>query len=194
MLRPRPPFACLLSTTVLCFRRWEFRIGKKTSRTLNQRWHAAGIEMRVSSPQAHLHLLGLGLRLCKRRPASVWLTPLWSVWGRRRSYCWSPLCTAERSQILSVGIEESTDMLPSGAIMNTMNIFPVCHLRGPILLAPFGLIGFPQSYESTASVWAAELRDRRSRLVYMEREERQGTVDQFTSVKAIYVFFKCYAL
>lgn len=71
MLKPRPPFACLLSTTVLCFRRWEFRIGKKTSWTLNQRWHAAWFEMRVSSPQAHLHLLGFQLHLCKRRPASV---------------------------------------------------------------------------------------------------------------------------
>lgn len=157
MLSPRPPFACLLSTTVLCFRRWEFRIGKKTSRTLNQRWHAAGIEIRVSSPQAHLHLLGFRLHLCKRRPVSVWLTPLWSVWGRRRSYCWSPLCTAERSQILSVGIEESIGILPSGAIMNTMNIFPVCLLCRPILLEQFGLIGFSRRYESTASVWAAEL-------------------------------------
>lgn len=28
MLKPRPPFACLRSVTVLCFRRWEFLIGK----------------------------------------------------------------------------------------------------------------------------------------------------------------------
>lgn len=29
MLKPRPPFACLRSVTVLCFRRREFLIGKK---------------------------------------------------------------------------------------------------------------------------------------------------------------------
>lgn len=99
-----------------------FVLAKRHLWTLNQRWYTARIEMQVSSPQAHLHLLGFHRRLCKRRPASGWWIPLWSVWGRRRSYCWSPLCTAERSQILSVGIEESIDTLPSGAIMNTMNI------------------------------------------------------------------------
>lgn len=73
-------------------------------------------------PRAHLHLLGFQFHLCRQRPASVWLIPLWSIWGRRHRYCWSPLCTAERSQILSVGIEESIDILPSGAITSTMNI------------------------------------------------------------------------
>lgn len=29
MLKPRPPFACLRSTTVLCFRKWEFSYWQK---------------------------------------------------------------------------------------------------------------------------------------------------------------------
>lgn len=36
MLKPRPPVACLRSTTVLCFRKWEFLIGKKILWTLKQ--------------------------------------------------------------------------------------------------------------------------------------------------------------
>lgn len=36
MLKPRPPVACLRSTTVLCFRKWEFLIGKRILWTLKQ--------------------------------------------------------------------------------------------------------------------------------------------------------------
>lgn len=43
MLKPRPPVACLRSTTVLCFRKWEFLIGKRIFWTLKQysgvMWH-----------------------------------------------------------------------------------------------------------------------------------------------------------
>lgn len=72
--------------------------------------------MQVRSPRAHLHLLGIHFHLCKPHPASVWLKPLWSVSGTHHRYCWSPHCTAKQFQILSVGIEKSIDILPSGAI------------------------------------------------------------------------------
>lgn len=78
--------------------------------------------MRALSPLAHLHLLGIHFHLCKLHPASVWLIPLWSVSGRHHRYCWSPHCTAKQFQIVSVEIEKSIDILPSRAIMYTMNI------------------------------------------------------------------------
>lgn len=108
MLKPRPPFACLRSTTVLCFRRWEFLIGKKILRTLKSysgTLRGVNFNERAWSPLAHLHLLGSPFRWCTPRPASVWLIRLWSISGRRRRYCWSPHCTAGQFQILSVGIE-----------------------------------------------------------------------------------------
>ena len=106
MLKPRPPVACLRSTTVLCFRKWEFLIGKRILWTLKQ---YSGHELKCT-PQAHLHLLGIHFLLCKPHPASVWLTPLWSVSGRHHRYYWSPHCTAKQFQILSVGIEKSIDI------------------------------------------------------------------------------------
>lgn len=103
MLKPRPPFACLRSTTVLYFRKWEFLIGKKILQTLKQHSGSYAARATVSSPLAHLHLFGIQFHLCKPHPASVWLIPLWSISGRRRGYCWSPHCTAKQFQILSVG-------------------------------------------------------------------------------------------
>lgn len=96
--------------------------------------YAAQITLQVSSPQAHLHLLGIHFHLCKPHPASVWLIPLWSISGRRHRYCWSPHCTAKQFQILSVGIEKSIDILPTRAIMYTMNIlilFSQCVICAP---------------------------------------------------------------
>lgn len=133
MLRPRPPVACLRSTTVLCFRKWEFLIGKETLwNTETVFLETCGMNhnaQEVLSPLAHLHLLGIRFRSCKPHPASVWLIPLWSVSGRHHRYCWSSHCTAEQFQILSAGNERSIDILPSRAIMYTMNIlilFPQC--------------------------------------------------------------------
>lgn len=124
MLKPRPPVGCLRSTTVLCFRKWEFLIGKEILWTFETVFwsYAAWITMWASSPLAHLHLLGIHFHLCKLHPASVWLMPLWSVSGRHHRYCWSPHCTAKQFQIVSVEIEKSIDILPSRAIMYTMNI------------------------------------------------------------------------
>lgn len=139
MLKPRPPFACLLSTTVLCFRRLEFLIGKKILRTLKKYSgrYAAWDKMQDLSPLAHLHLLELQFHLCKPRPVSGWLIPLWSISGRHRRYCWSPRCRAEQSQIWSVGRKKSIDILPCEAITNTMNIlilFPSVSFASPLLL------------------------------------------------------------
>lgn len=124
MLKPRPPVGCLRSTTVLCFRKWEFLIGKEILWTFETVFwsYAAWITMQASNPLAHLHLLGIHFHLCKLHPASVWLMPLWSVSGRHHRYCWSPHCTAKQFQIVSVEIEKSIDILPSRAIMYTMNI------------------------------------------------------------------------
>lgn len=107
MLKPRPPFACLRSVTVLCFRRREFLSGKKILDIGH--WdgivRVTGREFRWASwsPLAHLHLLGFQRRLCKPHPASVWSKRLWSISGRHHRYCWSPHCTAGQFQILSVG-------------------------------------------------------------------------------------------
>lgn len=149
MLKPRPPAACLRSTTVLCFRKWEFLIGKWIFWTPKQRilelcsmYYIASLK----SPQAHLHLIGNHFLLCKPHPTSVWLMPLWSISGRRHRYCWSLHCTAKQFQILSVGIEKNIDILPSRAIMYTMNIFnplfSMCHLCTLFHWFRFGLIGF----------------------------------------------------
>lgn len=133
MLKPSPPVACLRSTTVLCFKKWEFLIGKGDIGNSQRVFcsNAALIAVEVSSSQEHLHLLGIRFHWYKSRPASVWSMRLWSASGRRRRYCWCPHCTAKQSQILSVGVEKSIDILPSRPIMYTMNslifFFSKCH-------------------------------------------------------------------
>lgn len=118
MLKPRPPVACLRSTTVLCFRKWEFLIGKRILWTLKSMLELCGMnyKKRAWRPRVHLHLLGIHFHSCKPHPASVWLIPLWSISGRHHRYCWSPHCTAKQFQILSVGVEKNIDILPSRAI------------------------------------------------------------------------------
>lgn len=97
--------------------------------------------MQVSSPLAHLHLLGSQFHLCKPHPASVWLIPLWSISGRHHRYCWSPHCTAKQFQILSVGIEKSIDIF--GKWSNYVHnehfnpLFSVCHLCTPFYWSSF---------------------------------------------------------
>lgn len=118
MLKPRPPVTCLRSTTVLCFRKWEFLIGKRILWTLKSMLELCGMNYKTRAwrPRVHLHLLGIHFHSCKPHPASVWLIPLWSISGRHHRYCWSPHCTAKQFQILSVGIEKNIDILPSRAI------------------------------------------------------------------------------
>lgn len=148
MLKPRPPVVCLRNTTVLCFRKWEFFIGKKILWTLKQYSGVMQHELQcqVSSPRAHLHLLGIHFHLCKPHPASVWLIPLWSISGRHHRYCWSPHCTAKQFQILSVGNwEEHWHFAKRSNYVHNEHfnpLFPMCHLCTPFYWCSFRLIGF----------------------------------------------------
>lgn len=145
MLKPRPPFACLRSTTVLYFRKWEFLIGKKILQTLRQHSGSYAARATVSSPLAHLHLFGTQFHLCKPHPASVWLIPLWSISGRRRGYCWSPHCTAKQFQILSVGNwEEHWHLAKKSNYVHNENFNPLfskSHLCKTFYWPNFKLIG-----------------------------------------------------
>lgn len=132
MLKPRPPFACLRSVTVLCFRTWEFLIGKKIFETLRQycESHRPWILMNVWSPLARTYIyLGLAaaranhIQLLYGQSVSgqfqedvVGIVGLlivqqgnsrFSLWGKDRGG----------------GFEERWQISPSRAIIDTMNIF-----------------------------------------------------------------------